>query len=344
MDPQIPLLTGAEPLTSLRWCLSPATAAVPQKQPQRSPWPLSPGAQPLCRSEQALRAAARDQLPREDPRRGGGCRLCLPEALGRQPVCALPPLQSLRGGRRDPHPRLPALMRCPREEVFAVVRRTQADKQSTQVGSFVWSHLLQLLETADPLKRWLQDALPQDILSREFHPKTWKHSSYSDVTFRSGSGSLGATLGRTLLFSPASFLSRSAVVNLTVRAVDRAFNVLELGLRLENAEEIAHRLFFGPKSHWGQEEDTEMHGDKPPGPGPASASPECPGERSRKMRDLQQKVRDVATATSSDHTHPCPGTVSDQLGILEQSLACWSAVVLPPLGSGIASPKQAGSC
>lgn len=58
----------------------------------------------------------------------------------------------------------------------------------TPVGSFVWSHLLQLLETDDPLKQSLREAVPEDIVSREFHPEVWKHSSYSDVTFHSGMG------------------------------------------------------------------------------------------------------------------------------------------------------------
>ncbi|KAF4015592.1 hypothetical protein G4228_006966 [Cervus hanglu yarkandensis] len=186
-----------------------------------------------------------------------------------------------------------ALMRCPGKEVFAQVRRTQAGEQSTQVGSFVWSHLLQLLETDDPLKQTLREAIPEDIVSREFHPEMWKHSSYSDVTFRSASGSLGANLEGTLLFSPASFLPRSATANLTIHAFGHAFNVLELGLRLENAEEMAHRL-FGPKSFWGQEGERQARAEKPPetepGPAPQLADPACPGERSRKMRDLQQKV------------------------------------------------------
>ncbi|XP_030877103.1 apolipophorins-like, partial [Leptonychotes weddellii] len=121
-----------------------------------------------------------------------------------------------------------ALMRCPGEEVFAQVRRTQAAERSTQVGSFVWSHLMQLLETSDPLKQALQEALPEDILSREFQPEAWKHSSYSDVTFRSVSGSLGANLEGTLLFSPASFLPRSAMTNLTIHALGHAFNLLEV--------------------------------------------------------------------------------------------------------------------
>uniref|UniRef100_A0A8I3NDY4 Vitellogenin domain-containing protein n=1 Tax=Canis lupus familiaris TaxID=9615 RepID=A0A8I3NDY4_CANLF len=186
-----------------------------------------------------------------------------------------------------------ALMRCPGEEVFAQVRRTQASEQSTQVGSFVWSHLMQLLETDDPLKRALQEALPEDILSQEFQPETWKHSSYSDVTFRSVSGSLGMNLERTLLFSPASFLPRFAMTNLTIHALGHGFNLLELGLRLENAEKIIHRL-LGGKSLWGQEEEREGQPEKSsepdPGPSAQAAKPDCPEERSRKMRDLQQKV------------------------------------------------------
>ncbi|XP_055264785.1 uncharacterized protein LOC129545005 [Moschus berezovskii] len=186
-----------------------------------------------------------------------------------------------------------ALMRCPGEEVFAQVRRTQAGEQSTQVGSFVWSHLLQLLETDDPLKQSLREAIPEDIVSREFHPEVWKHSSYSDVTFRSAAGSLGANLEGSLLFSPASFLPRSAAANLTIHARGHAFNLLELGLRLENAEEMAHRL-FGPKSFWGQEGERQAQSKEPPEaeprPTPQPADPACPGERSRKMRDLQQKV------------------------------------------------------
>uniref|UniRef100_A0AC11C0Q4 Uncharacterized protein n=1 Tax=Ovis aries TaxID=9940 RepID=A0AC11C0Q4_SHEEP len=184
-----------------------------------------------------------------------------------------------------------ALMKCPGEEVFAQVRHTQAGEQSTQVGSFVWSHLLQLLKTDDPLKQSLREAVPEDIVSREFHPEVWKHSSYSDVTFRSASGSLGANLEGTLLFSPASFLPRSATANLTIHALGHAFNLLELGLRLENAEEMARRL-FGPKSFWGQEEKRQAQAKEPPEaePGPTPSNPACPGERSRRMRDLQQKV------------------------------------------------------
>ncbi|XP_035292880.1 uncharacterized protein LOC103163831 isoform X1 [Cricetulus griseus] len=181
-----------------------------------------------------------------------------------------------------------ALMRCPSEEVFAQVQHTQATERSTQVGSFVWSHILQLLETDDPLKRDLRDSLPEDILSQQFQVETWKHSSYSDVTFHSTSGSLGGNLERTLLFCPRSFLPCSATVNLTVHVAGWAFNLLELGLQLENAEDIIHSV-LGSKSFWRQEGKKEAEPGNT-GPEPGLDGSDCAGERSRRMKNLQEKV------------------------------------------------------
>ncbi|ERE68240.1 apolipoprotein [Cricetulus griseus] len=155
-----------------------------------------------------------------------------------------------------------ALMRCPSEEVFAQVQHTQATERSTQVGSFVWSHILQLLETDDPLKRDLRDSLPEDILSQQFQVETWKHSSYSDVTFHS--------------------------INLTVHVAGWAFNLLELGLQLENAEDIIHSV-LGSKSFWRQEGKKEAEPGNT-GPEPGLDGSDCAGERSRRMKNLQEKV------------------------------------------------------
>ncbi|XP_027695180.1 vitellogenin-like [Vombatus ursinus] len=190
-------------------------------------------------------------------------------------------------------------MKCPSEEAFALVRETQAAEQSTQVGAFVWSHLSQLLETDDPLKHSLRDSLPDDILSQEFESETWKHSSYSDVTFRSGSSSMGANLEATLLFSPASFLPRSLMANLTIHVMGRAVNILELGLRLENAEKLAYRVFGrqpvmaafrddDKKSETKPDTDMELADGVNEKSGLARAG--CPGGGHSKMKELQEKV------------------------------------------------------
>lgn len=122
----------------------------------------------------------------------------------------------------------------------------------------------------------------------------------------------------------------------------------KLGLRLENAEEMARRL-FGPKSFWGQEGVRQAQAEKPPEaePGPALqlADPACPGERSRKMRDLQQKVREAPVPTSF---HPPPPS-GPSLGFGTGGLRCPCTLTLPshpqpPYRSTLLGQISAGSC
>ncbi|XP_064318160.1 uncharacterized protein LOC135315238 [Phalacrocorax carbo] len=136
-------------------------------------------------------------------------------------------------------------MKCPHEELLKEVQKTLMKETSSQVGSFVWSHLSQLLETADPLKEHFRDSIPDEILSRDFDQETWKYSSYSDVTFHSAGA--GANMEASVVFSPASFLPRSVMTNLTVHLMGQAINLLEVGVRLENAEALVQKI-LGQKS------------------------------------------------------------------------------------------------
>nr|XP_021393671.2 uncharacterized protein LOC110474526 [Lonchura striata domestica] len=136
-------------------------------------------------------------------------------------------------------------MKCPNEELFKQVQKTLLKETSSQVGSFVWSHLSQLLETDDPLKEHLRDSIPDEILSKDFDWETWKYSSYSDVTFHSAGA--GANMEASVVFSPTSFLPRSVMTNVTVHFMGQAINLLEVGVRLENAETLIKKG-FGPKS------------------------------------------------------------------------------------------------
>uniref|UniRef100_H2ZS43 Si:dkeyp-106c3.3 n=1 Tax=Latimeria chalumnae TaxID=7897 RepID=H2ZS43_LATCH len=109
------------------------------------------------------------------------------------------------------------------------------------VGSFVWSHLSQLLETDDPVKQQVRDLLPDDIIEKDYDLETWKYSSYSDATFHLESGNVN--LEAATVFSSKSFVPRSATANLTLHMMGQAVNLLELGLRLENADHIVKKLF-----------------------------------------------------------------------------------------------------
>ncbi|NXG16187.1 APLP protein, partial [Grallaria varia] len=94
-------------------------------------------------------------------------------------------------------------------------------------------------------KEHLRDSIPDEILSRDFDHETWKYSSYSDVTFHSAGA--GANMEVSVVFSPASFLPRSIMTNLTVHLMGQAINFLEVGVRLENAETLVQKV-WGQKS------------------------------------------------------------------------------------------------
>ncbi|NXX46269.1 APLP protein, partial [Tricholaema leucomelas] len=90
-------------------------------------------------------------------------------------------------------------------------------------------------------KEHLRDSIPDEILSRDFDRETWKYSSYSDVTFHSAGA--GANVEASVVFSSASFLPRSVMTNLTIHLMGQAINLLEVGVRLENAEALVQKIF-----------------------------------------------------------------------------------------------------
>ncbi|KAK3567891.1 hypothetical protein QTP86_027307 [Hemibagrus guttatus] len=135
------------------------------------------------------------------------------------------------------------LMSCPDQEVFRIVKDTLSNETSTQVGSFVWSHLFNILKTEDPLKKDLMESLPHDIISKDFEAEPWKYSSHMDITMDTGAAILN-TEG-ALVFSPMSFLPRSAMANLTAYILGRSFNILEVSFRMENAESFLWSIFEG---------------------------------------------------------------------------------------------------
>ncbi|NXW03050.1 APLP protein, partial [Fregetta grallaria] len=87
----------------------------------------------------------------------------------------------------------------------------------------------------------LRDSIPDEILSRDFDRETWKYSSYSDVTFHSAGADVN--MESSVVFSPASFLPRSVMTNLTVHLMGQAVNLLEA----KNVEALVQKI-FGQKS------------------------------------------------------------------------------------------------
>eukprot|EP00064_Thunnus_orientalis_P014659 superscaffoldBa00002579_g14706 len=156
-------------------------------------------------------------------------------------------LQLYRSSQEDPEVRIAAyqqLMHCPDQDVFEVVKTTLRSESSSQVGSYVWSHLTNVLRSEDPMKQALIESLPDDIISRDFEAEFLKYSSYSDYTVASGMGI--TNVETSLVFSPKSFLPRSASANLTAYFHGRAHNLLELFGR-RKMEENMPKCWVGVK-------------------------------------------------------------------------------------------------
>ncbi|MEQ2290686.1 hypothetical protein AMECASPLE_005659 [Ameca splendens] len=163
-------------------------------------------------------------------------------------------LQLYRSSQEDPEVRIAAyqqLILCPDQKVFEVVKMTLRSETSSQVGSFVWSHLTGILQSEDPMKQTLIELLPDDIISRDFEAEFWKYSSYSDHTFVSGFGI--KNVETSMIFSPKSFLPRSVSANLTIYLHGRAHNLLEINLHMENFEPLLRSAF-------GHKKDSEPDG------------------------------------------------------------------------------------
>ncbi|XP_026169161.1 uncharacterized protein LOC113134139 [Mastacembelus armatus] len=153
-------------------------------------------------------------------------------------------LQLYRSSQEDPEVRIAAyqqLLHCPDQSVLEVVKTTLRNETSSQVGSYVWNHLTSVLRSEDPMKQALIDSLPDDIISRDFETEFLKYSSYSDHTVATDMGIVN--LETSLIFSPKSFLPRSAAANLTVYFHGRAHNLLEVDFHIENAESLVKNIF-----------------------------------------------------------------------------------------------------
>uniref|UniRef100_A0A8C4QK32 Vitellogenin domain-containing protein n=1 Tax=Eptatretus burgeri TaxID=7764 RepID=A0A8C4QK32_EPTBU len=77
-------------------------------------------------------------------------------------------------------------MKCPTSALLQTVKAILRVEPSLQVGSFVWSHLTQVMETNDSLKTGIKKMLTPDLLSKDFKLEPWRYSWYYDATVHSG--------------------------------------------------------------------------------------------------------------------------------------------------------------
>nr|XP_002124291.1 uncharacterized protein LOC100186072 [Ciona intestinalis] len=139
-----------------------------------------------------------------------------------------------------------ALMQCPTPAFIAQISAMLDTEPVRQVASFVWTHLNQLMESTDPLKGYLKPLLTETVFLKKHDLDPRKYSRFYENSLFSEQLNAGATLESSLVWSPKSFMPRSANLNFTVDVFGQAVNLFEVGGRVEGVETLL-QSFMGPK-------------------------------------------------------------------------------------------------
>ncbi|KAF5300365.1 hypothetical protein FQR65_LT00986 [Abscondita terminalis] len=137
------------------------------------------------------------------------------------------------------------IMRCPNYIVMTNIRHTLEMEEINQVGAFVWSHLKNLLKTSVPSKVEIQSLLSDKDLVKKFSGDIRKFSHNFEGSMFFEEYNLGGGYESNIIFSPDSYVPRTANLNLTVDLFGESINILELSGRAEGFEHYLESM-FGP--------------------------------------------------------------------------------------------------
>jgi len=146
-----------------------------------------------------------------------------------------------------------SLMECPSVELISKVKEVLNKEQVNQVGSYVWSHLTNLMETSDPHKQAIRSILEDETLKVEFDMDKRKYSRNYEGSLFIEKLNTGATAEGDIIWSSKSFIPRSAMVNLTVDLFGSAVNLFEIGGRVEGLEYFIES-YFGPNGYFSEKD------------------------------------------------------------------------------------------
>ena len=155
-------------------------------------------------------------------------------------------LDLLRNTEEDSELRINAylsLMECPSEDVLMAIKELLEQEEVNQVGSFIWTHLTNLMESSSPLKQETQEILENISLEKKFNLDQRKFSRNIELSGFSTMLNVGASVESNLIFSTKSWIPRSASVDLTVDMFGQSVNLIEMGGRVEGADKVLERMF-----------------------------------------------------------------------------------------------------
>lgn len=150
-----------------------------------------------------------------------------------------------------------SLMSCPTEELINTMKERLTSEGVNQVGSFVWTHLTNLQESAAPEKQWVRKLIGEDLLQKKFKTEALKFSRNYESSFYMNETKIGAIVESNVIFSEKSFLPKTTTFNFDVDLFGETINLLEFGGRIEGFEAFVES-FFGPNGYYPEETFAEI--------------------------------------------------------------------------------------
>ncbi|CAL4079365.1 unnamed protein product, partial [Meganyctiphanes norvegica] len=143
-------------------------------------------------------------------------------------------------------------MTCPTSDLIETIKDRLTSEGVNQVGSFVWTHMTNLQESAAPNKQWVRELIGEELLQKKFNTEALKFSRNYESSFFTNELNIGSAVESNIIFSSKSFLPRSAMLNLTLSLFGESINFFEVGGRIEGFEQIVEK-FFGPNGFYPEE-------------------------------------------------------------------------------------------
>lgn len=136
-------------------------------------------------------------------------------------------------------------MRCPDYISVKFVKHILKTEKVNQVGSFVWSHMRNLLKSSSPVNVEVQGLLADADLDDKFNKDRRRFSRNFEYSMFFDEYNFGYVTDSNLIFGTDSYLPKTASFNFTTYVFGEAINFLEVNTRAEGFEHLVESI-FGP--------------------------------------------------------------------------------------------------
>ncbi|XP_065216942.1 uncharacterized protein Apoltp isoform X2 [Planococcus citri] len=141
------------------------------------------------------------------------------------------------------------LMRCPNYGAIKIVKNTLENEEVNQVGSFVWSHLQNVMKSSLNYRIELQSILQDYYLQKKFRSDFRKYSKNFEQSFFLSDYGIGGVISGNIIFSTKTYIPKYLSINVTIGIYGETINALEATVFLQGFEKLSEKFFKDGAQH-----------------------------------------------------------------------------------------------